>query len=111
MVSPIETPIDIAPDGKTVWIAERCGANTCVGSTVDPILHFDENGKLIKSCGAGMIVFPHGIGVDPEGNVWITDGNDNRPGQGRGAAGAGRGSAIGGTGEIRIRLSPRRRCL
>jgi sugar lactone lactonase YvrE len=39
-----------------------------------------------------MIVFPHGLGVDREGNVWVTDGNDNRPGQGRGAAAAGRGA-------------------
>jgi len=66
--------IDIAPDGKSVWIAERCGANTCVGSNVDPILHFDENGKLIKSFGAEMFIFPHGMFVDKQGNVWVTDG-------------------------------------
>jgi DNA-binding beta-propeller fold protein YncE len=66
--------IDIAPDGKSVWIAERCGANTCVGSKVDPVLHFDANGKLIKSFGTGMFVFPHGMFVDKQGNVWVTDG-------------------------------------
>ncbi len=93
--------VDIDKDGKTVWIIDRCGGNSCYDSAagtmsdLDPVLHFDENGKLITSFGAGMIVFPHGIGVDPDGNVWITDGNDNRPSQGRGAAGAGRGSAIG----------------
>jgi len=33
-----------------VWIAERCGANSCVGSTVDPVLEFDaQTGKLLKS--------------------------------------------------------------
>jgi len=84
--------VDIDKDGKTVWILDRCGANSCYDaaagkmSDLDPVLHFDENGKLIKSFGAGLIVFPHGIAVDPEGNVWVTDGNDNRPGQGRGAA-------------------------
>ena len=84
--------IDIDKDGKTVWILDRCGANSCYDSAsgkmsdLDPVLHFDETGKLIKSFGAGLIVFPHGIAVDPEGNVWVTDGNDNRPGQGRGAA-------------------------
>lgn len=66
--------IDIAPDGKSVWIAERCGANTCAGSSVDPILHFDASGKLIKSFGAKMFVFPHGMFVDKQGNVWVTDG-------------------------------------
>ena len=31
----------------------------------------------MKSFGAGMIVFPHGIHVDRDGNVWVTDGKDN----------------------------------
>ena len=35
--------------------------------------------EVIKSFGAGLIVCPHGIAVDPDGNVWVTDGNDNRP--------------------------------
>ena len=80
--------VDIDKDGKTVWIIDRCGGNSCYDaaagkmSDLDPILHFDENGQLIKSFGAGLIVFPHGIGVDRDGNVWVTDGNDNRPDQG-----------------------------
>ena len=99
--------VDIDRDGKTVWIIDRCGGNSCYDaatgkmSDLDPILHFDENGRLIKSFGAGLIVMPHGIGTDREGNVWVTDGNDNRPDQGRGAAaaaggGAGRGPAAVG---------------
>ena len=97
--------VDIDKDGKTIWIIDRCGGNSCYDaaagkmSDLDPVLHFDENGKLIKGFGAGLIVFPHGIAVDREGNVWITDGNDNRPGQGRGAAAApagARGAAAGG---------------
>lgn len=101
--------VDIDRDGKTVWIIDRCGANSCFDpatgkmSELDPILHFDENGKLIKGIGAGLVVFPHGLFVDRDGNIWVTDGNDNRPNQGRGAAGAGaaggaRGAAAGGRG-------------
>ena len=26
-----------ANDGKHIWIAERCGANICVGSDLDPV--------------------------------------------------------------------------
>jgi DNA-binding beta-propeller fold protein YncE len=73
--------VAIDPDGKSVWVAERCGENSCFGSTLDPILKFDRNGKMVKHFGGGMFVFPHGIFVDRQGNVWVTDG------QGRGAQG------------------------
>jgi streptogramin lyase len=63
----------IDPDGASVWVAERCGANSCLGSNLDPVLKFDASGKLVKAFGAGMFVFPHGISVDQEGNVWVTD--------------------------------------
>jgi DNA-binding beta-propeller fold protein YncE len=84
--------VDVSPDGKIVWVAERCGANTCWDaaggkmSASDVVLKFDQaSGKLLQGFGAGMFVFPHGIHVDRQGNVWVTDGNDNlprrRPGQ------------------------------
>jgi sugar lactone lactonase YvrE len=86
--------VDIDPDGSSIWVAERCGANSCwdtaaaQASPLDVVLKFDANGSLVKSFGAGMFVFPHGIHVDREGNVWVTDGRDNipRPGRGRGGA-------------------------
>jgi hypothetical protein len=57
-----------------IWVAERCGANSCAGSDLAPILEFDRSGKLLKSFGAGMFVFPHGITVDSSDNIWVTDG-------------------------------------
>jgi DNA-binding beta-propeller fold protein YncE len=72
--------VDIDKDGKSIWVGERCGANSCLTSPdVDPMLHFDAKGNLIRSFGKGMIIFPHGIHVDRQGNVWITDGQDNAP--------------------------------
>ncbi len=62
-----------ASDGKNIWVAERCGVNRCIGSDVDPILLFDPDGNVLKSFGAGMIAWPHGIYVDAANNVWITD--------------------------------------
>src|SRR2546430_6958547 len=38
-----------------------------------------------------MLIFPHGIHVDRDGNVWVTDGQDNAPLPERGAGGGGRG--------------------
>ena len=57
-----------------VWAFERCGGDTCAGSTMAPILKFDPSGKLVNSFGAGLFVFPHGFYVDRNGNVWATDG-------------------------------------
>jgi sugar lactone lactonase YvrE len=64
--------VAVAPDGN-IWVAERCGANSCAGSNLAPILEFDPSGKLLKGFGAGMFVWPHGITVDKDGNVWVTD--------------------------------------
>jgi DNA-binding beta-propeller fold protein YncE len=64
--------VDIALDGN-IWVAERCGANSCVGSKVDPVLLFTKEGKLVRSFGAGLIAWPHGMDVDHQGNVWVTD--------------------------------------
>lgn len=65
-----------------IWAAERCGGNSCAGSQLDPILEFDPSGKLIRSFGAGLIVFPHGLYVDKHDHVWICDGQgENGKGQ------------------------------
>ena len=57
-----------------IWVAERCGTNTCAGSKLDPIFEFDRSGKMLRNFGGGLFVFPHGITVDRAGNVWVTDG-------------------------------------
>jgi len=69
-------------DGKTIWATDRCSAGTtpgCLGTNANPVHHFDENGKEIRSFGAGMFIWPHGVHVDAEGNVWITDSGAPTP--------------------------------
>src|SRR2546422_3113987 len=96
--------VEIDKDGKSVWVAERCGQNSCLDratgqmSPLAPILKFDPSGKLVKSFGEGMLIFPHGIFVDREGNVWVTDGQDNAPQPARGEGP--RGEAPRGSGPI-----------
>jgi sugar lactone lactonase YvrE len=68
--------VAIDKDGKTVWATDRCSPGTapgCLGTKANPIHHFDESGKEIRSFGAGMFVWPHGIYVDRDGNIWVTD--------------------------------------
>jgi sugar lactone lactonase YvrE len=78
--------VDIDRDGRSIWVGERCGENTCLNSNLPSVLKFDASGKLVQSFGAGLLIFPHGIHVDRDGNVWVTDGQDNQPRRARGAA-------------------------
>ncbi|MBA4187071.1 MAG: hypothetical protein C0467_03550 [Planctomycetaceae bacterium] len=38
-----------------------------------PILVFDRDGKFLRSWGDDHLKMPHGLRIDPEGNVWVTD--------------------------------------
>jgi DNA-binding beta-propeller fold protein YncE len=60
-------------DGVSIWVAERCGSNSCLNSTLAPVMKFDSTGALVTSFGAGLLLSPHGIDVDRNGNVWVTD--------------------------------------
>jgi DNA-binding beta-propeller fold protein YncE len=67
------------PDGRHLWAVIRCDAGVdrfgweCLDSQLDPIVKFDLAGKAVASFGGGMFIWPHGIDVDPSGNVWVTD--------------------------------------
>jgi DNA-binding beta-propeller fold protein YncE len=72
--------VTMDPDGKHVWAVIRCDAsaperfgNECLDSDLDPIIKFDLEGNVVESFGSGMFIWPHGIDVDPDGNVWVTD--------------------------------------
>jgi DNA-binding beta-propeller fold protein YncE len=68
--------VAIDRDGKTVWAVDRCSPGTtpgCLGTKANPVHHFDQSGKEIRSFGAGMFVWPHGIHVDRDGNIWVAD--------------------------------------
>ena len=68
--------VHVDRDGRSVWVAERCGGSDCATSPLAPILKFDANGTLVTSFGAGLFLVPHGIDVDRDGNVWVTDSSD-----------------------------------
>ena len=69
--------VGIDKDGVSIWALDRCGANSCVGSTLDPILLFDKDGRFVRSFGSGLVQVPHGLWVDRDGNVWVTDWSNN----------------------------------
>jgi streptogramin lyase len=62
------------PDGKHLWLLDRCGANGCAESDPDPIIEVDMDGNMVQSFGKGLTSFPHVFFIDHEGNIWVTDG-------------------------------------
>ncbi|MEA2906124.1 MAG: hypothetical protein QOI12_3511 [Alphaproteobacteria bacterium] len=81
--------IAIDPDGKSIWIFERCGGMACNNSTLDPIMKLDPTGNTVASFGGGLFNFPHGLDVDREGNVYVTDGRSHN-----------------GKGDVMVKFSP-----
>jgi len=55
--------IDPAANGD-MWVFHRSDP---------PVMRFDPTGKVVKSFGEGTIVQAHGMTIDREGNVWVTD--------------------------------------
>jgi sugar lactone lactonase YvrE len=70
--------LNVDRDGKSMWIFDRCGGGSCEGSNIAPLTKFDENGNVVKALGAKMFNFPHGLWVDQDNNVWVTDGRGSK---------------------------------
>ena len=68
--------VAIDRDGKSVWATDRCSLGTtpgCLGTKANPVHLFDASGNEVRSFGGGMLVWPHGIHIDRDGNVWVSD--------------------------------------
>jgi DNA-binding beta-propeller fold protein YncE len=80
--------IEVDPTDGHLWAYERCGSGSaggpginCDTNSVDPVYKFDRNtGAVIATLGKGVMVTPHGIHVDRQGNVWVTDFAANEAG-------------------------------
>jgi DNA-binding beta-propeller fold protein YncE len=62
----------VAVDGEgAVYVFHR-------GKKADPMIVFDAKGKYLRSWGRGMFGNPHGMRIDRDGNVWVTDNGDHQ---------------------------------
>src|SRR5438552_17615448 len=89
MGPPASVYVDV--DGESIWAAIRCDETSpvpvgaggrfgldCLGpdnriKPIDTIYKFAPDGHVVKSFGKGMFIWPHGLVIDREGNVWVTD--------------------------------------
>jgi len=80
-----EEPADTMPDGwkfgRVSSVATDSAGNVYVfhrGKKADPLIVFDKTGKYLRSWGRGMFGNPHGLRIDKNNNVWITDNGDHQ---------------------------------
>ena len=72
--------IERGPRGE-IWALDRCGGTDCLESDRNPVVLLDpDTGKGIRGFGAGLFVVPHGLHVDRQGNIWVTDAGANKDG-------------------------------
>ena len=89
MGPPASVHVDI--DGESIWAFIRCDETSPVPVALggrfgidcmnndgtlkphDTIYKFDAKGNVVKSFGAQMFIWPHGLHIDRDGNVWATD--------------------------------------
>jgi sugar lactone lactonase YvrE len=53
---------------------DRTGTIIAVRRSEPPVVELDASGKVLKTWGQGMFVWPHGFRIDRDGNLWVTDG-------------------------------------
>jgi DNA-binding beta-propeller fold protein YncE len=72
---------EIDRDGRHVWAILRCEpladparfGDECRDSKMNTVYKFAPGGSVVTSFGGGMFIWPHGLEIDPDGNVWVTD--------------------------------------
>jgi hypothetical protein len=68
--------VEIDKDGKTIWVAERCGGNSLclqnptIGKCRRSIRFFTRGVRKLIKVSAHNARRPYGIFVDRDGNVW-----------------------------------------
>jgi DNA-binding beta-propeller fold protein YncE len=83
--------LHIDRDDEHLWAIVRCGNDGtprgsqtyCDDSDLDPIVRFDPEGNVVAEFGSRMFQWPHGLHVDGDGNIWVTEAGSGQSPTGR----------------------------
>ena len=56
--------VGLTPEGHQIFLTRNPAAM---------LLEFDKNDKFLRTFNPNMAIGPHGLRVDPHGNIWVTD--------------------------------------
>lgn len=71
----IPADVEMGAPSSVVWTAQN--RLLVFNRGPNPFMEFDANGNFIRSWGQGQYLRPHGMRLDPEGNIWATDVNNH----------------------------------
>ena len=69
----IPADLEMGAPSSVVWTKEN--HLVVFNRGPNPLMEFDAEGGFIRSWGQGDYLRPHGMRLDPEGNIWTTDVN------------------------------------
>jgi endonuclease/exonuclease/phosphatase family metal-dependent hydrolase len=69
----LQTPDSITLGPCSAMDIDRDGNLFLCHRGPEPILCFTSSGQFVRSWGTGIVGKPHGLRIDPAGNVWVTD--------------------------------------
>ncbi len=71
----IPADVEMGAPSSVVWTSQN--RLLVFNRGPNPFMEFDANGNFIRSWGQGEYLRPHGMRLDPEGNIWVTDVNNH----------------------------------
>lgn len=71
----IPTEVEMGAPSSVVWTSQN--RLLVFNRGPNPFMEFDANGNFLRSWGQGEYRRPHGMRLDPDGNIWVTDVNNH----------------------------------
>ena len=72
----IPADMELGPPSSVAWTTND--TLLLLNRGPNPLMEFDENGEFVRSWGQGEYVRPHGLRIDPDGNIWTADDRGHR---------------------------------
>ena len=73
VADPIPVPADVKMGASSSVAFDSKGHLFVLSRGAQPLTEFDENGNFIRAFGEGLFMRSHGLRIDKDGNIWVTD--------------------------------------
>jgi DNA-binding beta-propeller fold protein YncE len=71
--NPLPVPEGVSPGASASVAFDSRGHLFVLSRGMHALTEFDENGKFLRAFGQGLFTRTHGLKIDRDGNIWVTD--------------------------------------